>query len=211
MIFLGGGEGFYFLPQKRKFESLRKSISLLCVIPISTNKQEHFLTQLNVPATKLCVCNSTYCMLTIIKKYVNHLCKPFIESSFTIFTVFVPHFCHLLWEMFSTLRDSFFLYSLHENKTSIILLVLQFKRQNVHSAVFEPPTPQVYGTDFTQTTLLLSVSALTTSQTQNLGLLQQVVQNFQLYFSVFHNSSTNNALKEFWWEADRNEDIIQLK
>jgi len=60
---------------------LRKSISLLCVIPISTNKQEHFLTQLNVPATKLRVCNSTYFMLTIIKKYVNHLCEPFIESS----------------------------------------------------------------------------------------------------------------------------------
>jgi len=128
---------------------LRKSISLLCVIPISTNKQEHFLTQLNVPATKLRVCNSTYCMLTIIKKYVNHLCKPFIESSFTIFTVFVPHFCHLLWETFSILRDSFFLCLLYKHKTSIILLVLQFKRQNVHSAVFESPTPEVYGTDFT--------------------------------------------------------------
>lgn len=133
----------YFLPQKRKFP-LEKNLSPCCVsFPISTNKQEHFLTQLNVPATKLCVCNSTYCTLTIIKKYANHLCEPFIESSFTIFTVFVPHFCHLLWEMFSTLRDSLFLYPLHKHKTSIILLLLQ--GQNVRSAVFEPPTPQIYG------------------------------------------------------------------
>lgn len=56
---------------------LRKSISLLCVSPISTNKQEHFLTQLNVPAMRLRVCNSMYSMLPIHQKnmpiiYVSH-------------------------------------------------------------------------------------------------------------------------------------------
>lgn len=50
------------LCHKPESSCLRKSISLLCVIPISTNKQEHFLTQLNAPATRLRVHNSMYCV-----------------------------------------------------------------------------------------------------------------------------------------------------
>ena len=64
MIFWGDS----ILCHKPENFHLRKSISLLCVIPIFTNKKEHFLTQLNVPATKSHVHNSMHCMLPIHQK-----------------------------------------------------------------------------------------------------------------------------------------------
>lgn len=50
IIFLCGS----ILCHKVESFHMRKSISLLCVIPISTNKQQHFLTQLNVLTKRLC-------------------------------------------------------------------------------------------------------------------------------------------------------------
>lgn len=114
---------------------MRKSISLLCVIPISTNKQEHFLTQLNVLAIRLCLQNCMYCMVPIHQKIhpsstwvifrgQNLFQTKAYSPGFIDFKFLVPFFWYLLRKMlclFSETPPSLYtMYKLRKEFSSVI-------------------------------------------------------------------------------------------